>query len=258
MKKAIACLASRYKDSTPGGSAALCARLRLFALKPIWTLGLQQIHHYTRGSAPLSNRDKSLLLHFSRWTRSAFAIHPAAVCTSVASDRALTPRFAGLRPYASLLSSSLHSLAAIRDWAERPTHENGGSRLVVTLLDGGRPHRIGMPGAPLRFPILQASVGAHLSSFRLQAALAGASLLTSSIFGWTPTMKPHLPTRPGGRLWHDTRWRVSAPIVPVAGATSEPTGLLNAMPAVRHSQPERLLPCTACNLVAGNTTIMFA
>lgn len=146
MKKAIACLASRYKDSTPGGSAALCARLRLFALKPLWTLGLQQIHHYTRGSAPLSNRDKSLLPHFSRWTRSAFAIHPAAVCTSVVSDRALTPRFAGLRPYASLLSSSLHSLAAIRDWAERPTHENGGSRLVVTLLDGGRPHRIGMPG----------------------------------------------------------------------------------------------------------------
>lgn len=146
MQNAIAYHASCFTFGTPGGSAAFCARLRLFALNPFWTNGLRQIHHCTRGSAPLSNRDKSLLLHIDRWTRSTFAIHPAAVEVSVVSDRALTPRLAGLRPYASLQSSSLCSLSASRDWAGRPTTERGGSRLVVTPLDGGRPHRTGMPG----------------------------------------------------------------------------------------------------------------
>lgn len=125
MQNAIAYHASCFTFGTPGGSAAFCARLRLFALNPFWTNGLRQIHHCTRGSAPLSNRDKSLLLHIDRWTRSTFAIHPAAVEVSVVSDRALTPRLAGLRPYASLQSSSLCSLSASRDWAGRPTTERG-------------------------------------------------------------------------------------------------------------------------------------
>lgn len=152
MQNAFAYPASCFTGSTPGGSAAFCARLRLFALKPFWTKGLQQIHHCTRGSAPLSNRDKSLLPHYARWTRAPFAIHPAAVFGSVVTDRALTPRLAGLRPYASLQSSSLCSLAASRDWAGRPTTERGGSRLVVTPLDGGRPHRTGMPGGTASLP----------------------------------------------------------------------------------------------------------
>jgi hypothetical protein len=144
MQNAVAWLANRFKRGTPVGSADLCARLRLFALNPFWTNGLQQIHHYTRGNAPLSNRDKSLLRHYARWTRASFAIHPAAVFGPVVSSRALTPRFAGHRPYASLQSSSPHShwdkslLFAIHDWAGRPTTESGGSRLVVTPLDGGR------------------------------------------------------------------------------------------------------------------------
>ena len=163
MLNAIAYLASCFTKSTPGGSAAFCARLRLFDLKAFWTKSLRQIHHCTRGSAPLSNRDKSLLLHCARWTRAPFAIHPAAVFSSVVSSRALTPRFAGLRLYAPLHSSSLYSLSAICDWAERPTTESGGSRLVVTPLDGGRPHRTAMPGG---ITILHVSVGAHLASFR--------------------------------------------------------------------------------------------
>jgi len=125
MQNASAYSASYFAVGTPGGSAALCARLRLFPLKPLWTRVLRKIHHYTQGSALLSNRDKSLLLHYARWTRASFTIHPAAVFGSVVADRALTTRFAGLRQYASLQSSSLHSHMAIHDWAGRPTTESG-------------------------------------------------------------------------------------------------------------------------------------
>jgi len=166
MQNAFAYTVSRFAGSTPGGSAAFCAKLRLFALNPFWTKGLRQIHHCTRGSAPLSIRDKSLLLHYARWMLAPFAIHPAAVFCSVVTDGALTPRLAGLRHYAALHVLVASSLAAIAIGLDAHP-QLGGSRLVVTLLDGGRTHRTGMLWASLRFPVLQPSVGARLSSFRL-------------------------------------------------------------------------------------------
>ncbi len=180
MQNAVACPASCFTEGTPGGSAARCARLRLFDLKPFWTAGLRQIHHCTRGSAPLSNRDESLLPHCARWTRAPFAIHPAAVFGSVVTDRALTPRFAGLRPYASLLSSSLHSRSAMCDWAGRPTTESGGSRLVVTPLDGGRPHRTGMPWGTASLPCPSGERGRSPVVLSVLSRLARARLLNSS------------------------------------------------------------------------------
>lgn len=126
MQNAGAYHASCFSFGTSGGSAAFCARLRLFALKLFCTNSLQQIHHWTRGSAPLTNRDKSLFPHIVRWTLSTFEIHPAAVKVSVVTDRALTPRLAGLRLCASLHSSSFCSLSATHDWAERPTTNAGG------------------------------------------------------------------------------------------------------------------------------------
>lgn len=197
MQNAIAYHASCFTFGTPGGSAAFCARLRLFALNPFWTNGLRQIHHCTRGSAPLSNRDKSLLLHIDRWTRSTFAIHPAAVEVSVVSDRALTPRLAGLRPYASLQSSSLCSLSASRDWAGRPTTERGGSRLVVTPLDGGRPHRTGMPGGTALLP--------HPSSERGRSSV-GLSVASCTRWGelaykFRLRLNAYVETAPGSAPW---------------------------------------------------------
>lgn len=119
------------------GSASQSSRLRLFALHLAWTARLRRIHPCTRGSAPLSKRGwlgHPLCLVAAHWMFAMPVIHPAAVR---ASCRVLTPRLAGLRPVASLWSSSLSSHSATRDWAERPTTEGGGSGLAWGDPDGG-------------------------------------------------------------------------------------------------------------------------
>lgn len=235
MQNASAYNASYFAVGTPGGSAALCARLRLFPLKPLWTRFLRKIHHYTQGSALLSNRDKSLLSHYARWTRAPFTIHPAAVFVSVVTDRALTPRFAGLRQYASLQSSSFHShWDKSRCWLftigldAQPPKAGGQGSLSLPSTAAGRTER-GCLGAPLRFHILHPSVGARLTSFWLHPSLAGASLNASSRLRLDALPRTASTNAPwaalvvclsqGERLRH----------IPVAGATFEPADLLNAI-----------------------------
>lgn len=87
--------------------------------RPIWS----------QGQAPLSGGTR--LDAFS-----CLEIHPAAVCDPVVPNRALTPRFAGLRFPPSATSSSLRSPSATCDGLDAHPR-SGGSRPACAGLDGG-------------------------------------------------------------------------------------------------------------------------
>lgn len=155
------------------GSAGLRAfRLRLFPLKPFWTKGLGEIHLCTRGSAPFSKRDKSLLYNSVRWTLSSLNNSPCRRLRLGRTVRVLTTHFVGLRQSALLLS-----LSYIAGWLSKmgwtPTAKSGWSRLVGSPLDGGRPHRKRMPGGITPFPF---------SSF--QHGCWNGDLMVISNFAW--------------------------------------------------------------------------
>lgn len=141
--------------------------------------------------------------------RPQYKFTPAAVYVSVASYRALTPRLAGLRIYASLRHSLLHSLAAICNRAGCPTTERGGSRLVRTILDGGRAVQSLFV---LDSQTLQSPVGGSLPSLRLKAILLWAKSLSSFRFmAGCHTRKPHRMERLGRRFHSDKPVGLSAP-----------------------------------------------
>lgn len=172
----------------------------------------------------------------SFWQREAgrlprLEIHPAAVGTPVVPNRALTPRFAGLRFPPSAPSLSLNSPSAIRDGLDGHPR-SGGSRPARAGLTAAWPHSRSWLGPATPFP----ARGRAYSDHPVNARSAGAAQSFSCFSQLDAAqMQPHQEFR---------LWAACIPCLPWGGGCAG----FRAQSALRYLRPAERLALLSATL----------